>query len=187
MHESPAVYLPQAEIKTEDAMDFTIEKAKAADAKAILAFTRTCGAETDNLSFGAEGIPVSTEEEASFLASMENSETGIFLVARDGTEIIGTASYSAFTRKRMSHRGELGISVKRAYWYRGVGTALLRDLLDFAKNVAKSEIVSLSVRCDNAQAIRLYEKFGFEKIGSFRGYLKIDGALVDCDMMELFL
>ena len=168
-------------------MDYIIEKAKACDAEAILDFTGKCGAETDNLSFGAEGIPVSVEEEAAFLGSMEQSDTGIFLVARKGTEIIGTASYSAYTRKRMAHRGQFGVSVKKAYWNHGVGTELLKRLLDFAKNVAGSEIVSLAVRSDNEAAIHLYQKFGFEKIGTFKGYLKINGAFVDCDLMELFL
>ena len=64
---------------------------------------------------------------------------------------------------------------------------LLEQILDFAKNVAKSEIVSLEVRSDNKSAIRLYEKFGFEKIGTFKGYYKINGYLVDFDIFELLL
>ena len=168
-------------------MDYSIEKARAADAEAILAFTGKCGAETDNLSFGAEGIPITPEQETAFLAALEHSETGVFLVARAGAEIIGTANYTAFPKKRMAHRGEFGLSVGKAYWNRGVGTALLARLLDFAKNTAKSEIVSLEVRSDNAAAIHLYEKFGFEKIGTFRGYFKIGGEYVDFDLMELFL
>ena len=168
-------------------MDLTVQRAKAEDAEAILAFTRQCGSETDNLSFGAEGIDVSTEKEAGYLKAAESSETSVFLVARVGEEIVGTASYSALGKKRMAHRGTLGISVKKAYWNRGVGSELLARVLDFAKNTAKSEIVSLEVRSDNAAAVYLYKKFGFEKIGTFRGYFKIDGALVDFDIMELFL
>ena len=168
-------------------MDITIEKAKAADAEAILAFTRQCGAETDNLSYGAEGVTMPVEREAALLASLEHSDTGVFLVARDGEEIVGTANYSVFPKARMAHRGTFGIAVRKAYWNRGVGTKLLEGILDFARNTAGSEIVSLEVRSDNAAAIRLYEKFGFRKIGTFMGYFKIGGALVDLDIMELFL
>ena len=168
-------------------MEFTIEQAKASDAEEILAFTGKCGAESDNLSFGAEGIPLSVEEEAAFLKSMENSDAGIFLIVRDGDEIIGTGSYSVFAKKRMSHRGEFGITVSKNYWNRGVGTKLLERILDFAKHQAKSEIVSLEVRSDNQAAIHLYEKYGFEKIGTFKGYFKINGELADCDLMEKFL
>jgi RimJ/RimL family protein N-acetyltransferase len=87
----------------------------------------------------------------------------------------------------MSHRGELGISVRKSHWNQGVGTALMEHILDFAKNVARSEILSLEVRSDQKNAIRLYSKFGFQKIGTFKGFFKINGRLVDFDLMELIL
>ena len=168
-------------------MAIIIEKAKTEDAEAILNLTKVCGSETDNLSFGESGIPVSVENEASHIASIENSDTDIFFVARDGNEIVGTGNYSSFPKKRMAHRGEFGISVRKSYWNQGVGTMLMEHILDFAKNVAKSEIVSLEVRSDNEAAIHLYRKFGFEKIGTFKGYFKIGEELIDFDIMELFL
>lgn len=168
-------------------MAIIIEKAKAEDAEAILKLTKVFGSETDNLSFGESGIPVSVENEASYIASIENSDTDIFLVARDGKEIVGTGNYTSFRKKRMAHRGEFGISVRKSYWNQGVGTMLMEHILDFAKNVAKSEIVSLEVRSDNEAAIHLYRKFGFEKIGTFKGYFKIADELIDFDIMELFL
>lgn len=63
----------------------------------------------------------------------------------------------------------------------------MEKLLDFAKNIAKSEVVSLEVRSDNQRAINLYQKFGFEKIGHFKGYFKIDNELIDFDIMEKIL
>lgn len=81
----------------------------------------------------------------------------------------------------------MGISVLKEYWNCGIGTRLLNSILDFAKNTAKSEIVSLEVRSDNIAAIHLYEKFGFKKIGTFKGFFKINGELIDYDIMELFL
>ena len=168
-------------------MSILIDKAKAEDAQALLDFTKICGSETDNLSFGNEGILMSVEEEAAYLGSLQNSDTDIFLVAKDGDEIVGTANYSAFTRNRFSHRGTLGISVRKAYWNQGIGTMLMTEILDFAKNIAKSEIVSLEVRSDNEPAIHLYKKFGFEKVGTFRGFFKINGEMIDYDIMELLL
>lgn len=60
-------------------------------------------------------------------------------------------------------------------------------MLDFARNVAKVEIISLEVRSDNERAVRLYKKFGFETVGVFEGFLKINGEDVSCDIMRLKL
>lgn len=59
-------------------MAIIIEKAKAEDAETILNLTKVCGSETDNLSFGESGIPVSVENEASYIASIVKSDTDIF-------------------------------------------------------------------------------------------------------------
>ena len=87
----------------------------------------------------------------------------------------------------MSHRGTIGLCILKAESGKGLGTRMMQTLLDFARNVAGSELVSLEVRSDNASAIRLYKKFGFEKTGTFRGFFKIDGKLIDFDIMEKFL
>lgn len=174
---------PETEVK----MSITIRRAAAEDAQKVLDFMKLCGSETDNLSFGAEGISVSAEEEEDYLRSMENSEQHLFLLAKDGEEIIGTASYSTLSGKRMCHRGELGISIRKSYWSRGIGSLFLKRLLDFARNSAKAEVVSLEVRSDNTRAIHLYEKYDFKKIGTFKGYFKINGELIDFDIMQRLL
>ncbi|MBQ6494057.1 MAG: GNAT family N-acetyltransferase [Erysipelotrichaceae bacterium] len=164
-----------------------IEKAKASDAEDILEFTKCCGSESDNLTFGKEGIPYSVEEEAKYLSSFEDSDSSVFYVVRDDDKIIGTGGYTALTRRRLAHRGELSLTIGKAYWNKGIGTMLVEKLLDFACNDAGSEIVSLEVRSDNKAAVHLYEKFGFKKIGTFRGFMKINDILIDCDIMELVL
>src|SRR5687767_10082900 len=57
---------------------------------------------------------------------------------------------------------ELGMAVLPEYRGRGVGTALLKRLLEAAGSVYDS--VSLSVSCDNP-AVRLYERAGFKRAG----------------------
>lgn len=87
----------------------------------------------------------------------------------------------------MKHRGELGISVIKAEWGQGIGSMLLQSVIDFAKNTAHADIISLEVRSDNTRAISLYKKYGFEKIGQFKGFFKIDGEYIDFDLMNLYL
>lgn len=86
-------------------MEITIEKASPADAAAFLEFLKIAGAQTDNLTFGAEGLPLSEEDEAAFLAQMEDSKDSVMLVAKADEAIIGNASLSRLPR-RMNHRGD---------------------------------------------------------------------------------
>ena len=61
---------------------------------------------------------------------------------------------------------------------------ILEQLLNFAEETAKADIVSLEVRSDNQRAIHLYKKFGFENVGCFKGYFKIDNQLIDFEIMQ---
>lgn len=48
---------------------------------------------------------------------------------------------------------------------KGIGTALLQEIVDAADNWLGFRRLELAVFADNAPAIRLYEKFGFEREG----------------------
>ena len=167
-------------------MKIEIRQAQVEDAQAILELLKIVGSETDNLSFGEIGIPITVEEESAYLLDISNSEKDVFFVAFKDGELVGTANYVTSTNKRMSHRGEIGMSIQKSAWGIGIGSLLMEKLLDFAKDIAKADIVSLEVRSDNQRAINLYKKFGFEKIGCFKGYFKINNELIDFDIMEKF-
>lgn len=139
----------------------TIEKAKPSYAKEMLEYLKEVGKETDNLSFGSEGFPFSVKEETDYLESINNSCDEVIFVAKHNGKIIGDASISRLQR-RMSHRGELGISVRKEFWNKGIGTKLMANIIAFAKE-NHFEIIDLQVRSDNLPAIHLYKKFGFEK------------------------
>ncbi len=63
------------------------------------------------------------------------------------------------------------IGVQEAHRGRGIGRAVLDDLLDAARQ-ASTERVFLEVRATNDAAIRLYEHAGFHRIGRVRGYFR---------------
>ena len=62
---------------------------------------------------------------------------------------------------------------------RGIGTALLRELLDAADKWFDVRRLELTVFHDNQRAIRLYERHGFEREGLLRAYAFRDGSYVD--------
>lgn len=160
-----------------------IVRAKGQDDEELLEYLKIVGSETDNLSFGAEGILLDVEEEQKYLDELAKSLNDIQLLAKANGEIIGTASLIR-KKNRMSHRAEFGISVKKAWWGCGVASTLMEYILEFAKSSGVEQI-NLEVRSDNKRAIALYKKFGFQKLCTFPGFFKINGELVDFDFMNL--
>ena len=73
-------------------MGIRIETATPCDAAMLLEYLKQVGGETDNLTFGPEGMPFSVEAEAEFISSMENSIDNIMLLAKSDDKIVGCAS-----------------------------------------------------------------------------------------------
>lgn len=92
---------------------------------------------------------------------------------------VGSASLHRQERHRRSHAGDIGMAVHDAYAGRGVGTALLAALVDLADNWWNLRRIELDVYADNARAIALYERFGFEREGLRRAFAWRDGGYVD--------
>ena len=164
---------------------FVIERARPEDAAALLAYLKIVGGETDNLSFGAEGVPLGLEAEQDYLRAQWDSPDNVQYFAKVGGEIIGTASLNR-GHNRMRHRGVFGISLKKAWWGCGAASALMEAILAFAGENGFEQL-NLEVRSSNARAIRLYEKYGFRKLCTFPHFFKIHGEYVDFDLMNLKL
>lgn len=103
---------------------------------------------------------------------------GVELVASLDGQIIGAAGLQRFTGRR-AHVGSIGMGVHEAWSGRGLGTALLNCLVDMADRWLGLRRLELTVYADNAPALALYRRFGFEPEGRHRGYALRDGEYVD--------
>ncbi len=172
--------------KLEKVMDLSIREAEISDAEALSEYLIKVGGETDNLSFGRDTFRMSIKKEERFINKFKSSPQSLMLLALDGEMIIANASVEQSRVERYAHRAELSITVLRDYWGQGVGSALMRKLIEASKAVGLDSLF-LDVRSDNTRAVALYEKFGFKKIGTYENYFKIDGKYYSADLMNLFL
>jgi RimJ/RimL family protein N-acetyltransferase len=79
-----------------------------------------------------------------------------------------------------SHVFRLTIVVHPGFVGRQIGTALMRELMDWARQTPTVGKVELLVRATNQRAIHLYAKLGFIEEGRFRDRVRLpDGRLVD--------
>ena len=91
-----------------------------------------------------------------FLSSFEVGHKG--LICKHNSEIIGFIIFSPINPE--AHI--LSISVIKKIQSKGVGSLLLRSMLDQCKAMNYKKIF-LEVRTSNLQAINFYQKFGFIK------------------------
>ena len=105
-------------------------------------------------------------------------------VALDGGTVVGWCDVNPKTHPTLRHSGVLGMGVAASHRGRGLGSALLRTTLDaaFGRGLTRVELV---VRADNAAAIALYQRHGFELEGRLRDYMVVDGVRHDALQMAL--
>ena len=107
----------------------------------------------------------------------------LFVVAEHGGLVVGNAGVHPPPHVRRRHVGAIGMAVARDAQGQGVGTALMAAIVDWADNWAQLLRLELTVYVDNAVAIALYRKFGFEHEGTHRAFALRDGAFVDAHAM----
>ena len=156
------------------------------DAEAYLEFFRKVVSETDNLACSPEDAEKMTvEDERDFIKAAAASGS-VSVAAFDKDTILGSCDIRISARKRLRHRGEMGIAVRRECWGSEVAGRILSLALAEARKRGVRKI-DLTVRSDNERAKAFYKKNGFGYAGSDRMLFCIDGEYVDGERYELIL
>ena len=158
-------------------MTITIRRARPDDAAAIAAMM----GDPDVYS-GLMQMPYPSEEahRTRLADSLAPGKIDLNLVAEmNGKVVGGSGLHPVGVALRRRHVMTIGISVIREAQGQGVGTALMQAMCDYADRWMGTLRIELTVYVDNAAAIALYRKFGFETEGRHRGYAMRDGSYVD--------
>ena len=155
-------------------LNYTIRPMAAGDMEGFNALRRMPGVMENTLGLPSERV----ERNIDGFQRMGPDDHVFAAVLEDGT-LIGTAGLNVHPNPRMRHGATLGILVHTGYQNQGVGTALMKTVLDLADNWLMLVRVELEVFADNERAIHLYEKFGFEKEGLMRMSVVRDGQYQD--------
>lgn len=174
-------------MKLESGKCLVLREANINDAEAMLEYLNIVGGESDNLLFGANEFRLTVEQEEKYIESMSENDNALMAIGIIEGQIVSIAQIAAAPRQRIAHNGELAISIKKEYWSMGIGTEMMKLLIDFAKSTGVIKNISLGVKSDNEKGIKLYEKMGFEKVGIHRNFFNIDGKYFDEILMDLYL
>ena len=89
-----------------------------------------------------------------------------YLVAKKENEIIGFAGIW----KAVDDIHITNIVVKKSFRNKGIGSIILKQLIEISKLEKNINSITLEVNIKNVPAQKLYEKFGFENVGIRKKY-----------------
>ncbi len=130
-------------------------------------------------------LPIAEEEK--ILTVMEKSPKKFMLGAFDGHKIVGGLGIFGNDDRIFTNRTALlGMSIQEKFQGLGLGFHMITYALS---EVRRTEIhrIELSVRTYNEAGIKLYEKMGFQRIGTLNECAHIDGAYVSEYLYEMIL
>lgn len=127
------------------------------DAEKIVDFYNFVGGETTYLSFEKDEYPMDAAGQREDILSTNAHPASIMILAMDGDEIAG------------------------------IGSEIIRRLIDFCKGNGITTRIQLDTRCDNEVAVKLYERFGFEIEGRLKNTTLLNGNYYDLYVMGLML
>jgi RimJ/RimL family protein N-acetyltransferase len=102
--------------------------------------------------------------------------SGRYVVAEKNGKIVSHALLDPMPLEAISHVFRLTIVVHPGFLGQGIGTSLMRDLMEWAKQSPRVKKLELLVRATNEHAIHLYSKVGFVTEGRFRNRVRLPGG-----------
>lgn len=106
------------------------------------------------------------EEKKVFGEAIDGIKKGdkIIIVVEINGIYSGSGDLRRETVRRKKHGGNIGISLLKEYREEGIGTLLLKSLIDEARTMGL-RLLTLTCFENNDRALHVYEKLGFKKVG----------------------
>ncbi len=144
-------------------------------------------AEEIDIHIPMDSIGTASDYVRSIVRSLSNSRTSLFLVAEVDGHIVGSLKCTGYRQRAFRHVATLDIAIQKEFRGMGIGTALMKDAVRWAKEKSTIKRIELFVYASNDVAIKLYQSVGFEVEGLRKNGLCHRGRYVDYFMMALLL
>ena len=138
---------------------------------------------SNSVVMGTMRLPVQSIEHTKNRLAFSASE--FKMVATQDDQVIGFAELLTFPdTPRHAHAGELNmIATRQDHQGKGVANALIEKIIDMGDNWLNLHRIYLTVWEDNARAIALYERHGFQREGLMTDFVFRQGKYENAVMM----
>ncbi|WP_315081736.1 GNAT family N-acetyltransferase [uncultured Clostridium sp.] len=170
----------QSKVELKDGTACILRSPDEQDAEKMIEYLKITSKETYFMIRYPEEIRITINEEKECLNNNLTSDKDLMIAAFVNGELAGNASISCVRNYvKLKHRAVFGISIKEKYWNNGIGSILLKTIIEQAPKMGYEQI-ELGVFADNKKAQVLYKKYGFEVWGTTKNAFKLkDGTYRD--------
>lgn len=122
------------------------------------------------------------------LKELFEEQSAVFWIAEENGEFKGIVGGITDSGPKQRHIAiVISMYVDREFRGRGIGKKLLGSLLEELESNPRFVKINLDVTTTQESAVKLYESFGFEKVGMWKKEYFVDGEYFDVFEMEKYL
>jgi len=164
-------------------VNFRIRAADPSDAEQLTRLADSVSAEPQGWLISIGGEWRSAGDERRYLKALRRyPHAAVFVAEHEDGTIVGRLSVGRDPHPASTHVADVGLMVALGARRQGVGTALLRAAVEWARSAGVRKL-ELHVFPWNEAAIALYEAFGFEREGFRKRHYRRGGEFVDAILM----
>lgn len=166
--------------------EYVIRPAMPDDAVGMLELMCSVMEESHNGILYSHGDTLRTvEEQRKVVEQRMASENAIMFLAVANGQVVGYVSCVGGVISSTKHTASVGLMVDKAWRGKGIGTALMEHIIEWARGKMIIHRVELEVFTVNPRAAHIYEKLGFQLEGIKRQVYFKDGQFVDAKVMAM--
>lgn len=174
--------------ETKNDLEIKIRHGILTDAESLIDIQNKVIVEEDYLLLTSGELNKTIEEQREWIRKVQENPKETIIVATYKDTVVGWLVFQEQNRKRMAHVGTFVIMINKEHRGLGIGRMLIEALIDWAKENAFIEKISLGVFSTNESAIALYKSMGFLEEGRKIKQFKIrDNTYVDDVLMYMLV
>lgn len=155
-----------------------IREASLEDAAQLVGLHEQLDQETKFMLFEPGERVLSESRQTDMIISFRESGNSNIFIAEMDKHIVGHLTVVGGQARRIQHRGHVVIGILKEFTGQGIGQQLFRAMEKWRLTSSLTRL-ELTVMTHNANAIKLYQRMGFDIEGTKKKSIIVDGAYVD--------
>lgn len=170
---------PEKKIILKDGCEAVLRSPVGSDAEDMASFVKAIAAETDfTLRTPEEYSSLTVEAQATSIEKINASKNVISIICTLNGRFCANCNLQLNLKTKIRHRATIGIAVYKEFWGRGIGGAMIDEMIALAKKLGVAQL-ELTVMESNSRAISLYERKGFTSVATLpNAYRTSDGRML---------